>query len=267
MPLLFSGCTIRAAIQTPEPTAFIQSPELLERPKYTPFSLAWISQEIPNREYTTVIVSAVRSDMVDSANWINSSSTFLRSRESYVDRLHDLAEYTQSAVQKALVKFDSKPEDTMVTSGIAFEPAVAALPIPTPTSFPLEAEPRLDSLASHENSLEIQISIAEVCFGDPVLYGGLLFVPVPAAANLSTAARSASLTLEARFIDGNSNVAVGELIDRRFPRIKAIDLNRLTVDSAVHEMADSFAEDLVRSIYRKEKQKVKGHFPFTLIPW
>ncbi len=273
--LWFTGCTLHEALEPPTATSFIQAPELLEKPKQTPFSLAWMAPGMKNNEYNRIVVAAVRSNEANPENWIYSSSALLRSKESYLDLVNELAEYIQKEVTKEFEEYPRKPISTEITSGIAFEPAVQNLPIQIPD----ERNPSLENPTDgsegtpavtdilHERTLEVRISIAQVDFGDPILYGGLFAVPIPAAANLSTAARSPSMTLEARLVDSETQQAVAELVDRRFPRIKALDLNRLTVVSAVHEMADSFAADLVASFYRKKGQKVRRRFPVTLIPW
>ena len=203
--------------------------------------------------------------MLNGENWIFSSSAFIRSKENYTERVNELADYIQKAVIKEFENSEKAPPDMEISKGIPFQPSLSEVPLPGPTS--PEKDQKMESIEPPVQNLELQISIAEVCFGDPVLYGGLLAVPFPAAANLSTVARSPILILEARLEDSETGETIGELLDRRFPRIKIIDVNRLTVDSAVHEMSDSFAHDLVASFFRKRGQKVSRPFPFKLIPW
>jgi len=100
-----------------------------------------------------------------------------------------------------------------------------------------------------------------------VLYGALQAVPIPAVANLSTAVKAPSLTVEARLVDQTTGEVVAEVIDRRFPQVKVIDINRLTVSSALHELADSFADDMVKAFYRRPGEVVGSRWAFSLLPW
>ncbi|MFN8390406.1 MAG: hypothetical protein U0136_08965 [Bdellovibrionota bacterium] len=258
------GCTVRDAIQDLRPTSFIEH-ENLEKTDVTPFDLAWIAPNIGASQYETLIVEAVRTDYVDTSRWIYSASALLPSRAAYVDRLNELADYIQREVTE---RFKSYPEKAAQVS-VKPLPAVQqweleveklALPPPVPAT-PVEL------IDPGSRALRVQISIAEADFGDPVVYAGLLAVPVPGVANMSTAVKSPSLTLEARLVDEHSGEIKMELLDRRFPQVKIVDINRLTVSSALHEIADSFADDLVRSFYRKPGNVVGRRWPFSLVPW
>jgi len=261
---LLTGCTVKEAIDVARPTKFLPGAERLEKPKDTPFDLAWVSPDVGSWLYNTLIVQAVRTDFVDLDDWIFSAGTFVPTRGVYVDKLTDLADYTQETVAEEFKDYRHKPMELRVVKGVPFisvEPAVEQLLTPYSPMTPVE------SIKPKTRSLSVEISIAEANFSDPLVYGGLLAVPVPAVANLSSAVKSPSLTLEVRFTDNATGQIVWEIIDKRFPQIKVIDANRLTVSGALHEIIDSFAEDLVESFYKKADETVSRRSPVSLWPF
>ncbi len=263
-----TGCTVKEAIAPLEPTAFVLHPERLTKPEYTPFDLAWRSPYVAKFLYSTVHVEAVRFDFVDYTDWVFSTSSLLPTEESYREEVQQLADYIQQSLIEAFKSHSDERHSVTVLSS----PPVEELPesVPRELRAPTEAarvRPRVESLDAGGRTLVVQLSLSEANFGDPVVYGGLLAVPFPAIANLSTAVKSPLLTIEGRFIDQTTGEVVAELVDRRFPQVKPIDLNRLTVSSALRELADSFAHDIVRSFYRDPDEKVERRWRFSLLPW
>lgn len=264
---LLSACTVKSALETPRPTPFLSRPELLQKPAFTPFALAWRSPEVQTYQYDVLVVQAVRTDQVDLGNWVFSTSSLIPTEAMYQQKLHALADYIQKAVtdrfEEESDEHDEKGGLREVQQGVAVEKLPPAFPLPSPPP----ANQHVETIEPPHKTLELQLSVSDANFGDPILYGGLLAAPVPGVANLSSAVKAPSLTIEAKFIDSDTGKVVAELIDRRFPPVKPVDLNRLTVSSPLHKIADGFADDLVRSFYRKPGQRVGRRLPFSLIPW
>ncbi len=258
------GCTVKAALEPIKSTSFLSDRERLEKPRDTPFDLAWAIADIESREFDTVLIQPVRTDQINGDDWIYSASTFITSREAYLRRVNELADKIQKVLIKKFDKHEKEGLDTVVEQGIPFESAPVPSVIPPD---PAELENLGQPVSTADRTLIIELSLSEVNFGDPLLYGGLLAVPLPGVANLSTTVKSPSLGIEARFSEQASGEIIMELSDRRFPQLKIIDANRLTVTRALHEMAKEFADDLVASLYRKEGQKIGKRFPFSLLPW
>ncbi len=260
---LLVACTARQAIEQPKPTSFISHRDELAKPPNTPFTLAWAAPKAEASEYARVIVAAVRTDYLQTSNWVFRAGTLIPTREDYLNRVEQLAEYIQRTVTQQFEEHDKPSQDVVVEKADPVQPRDTGPP-ENQGSEPL-VEPMRGVVPTR--TLVIELSIAEANFGDPIIYGGLLAVPVPAVANLSTAVKSPSLTLEARMVDQETGDIVTELVDRRFPQIKIVDINRLTIASALRELADSFAEDLVKSFYRKKGEKICDRLPFSLLPW
>lgn len=258
------GCGVTEAVEPLQPTPFVTRPELLAKPKFTPFDLAWRSSTADSREFNTLIVEAVHTEQINPDNWMFSASTVMPSRRLYLERVQELADYIQRTISKRFDRDEEQRWPLVVEKAPPVEPLPSPLPLPL---LPRPTEAPVESVEPPRKTLRLQISIAEANFGDPLVYGGLLAVPVPGAANLSTAVKSPSLTLEARFVDDATGEVLAEIVDRRFPQVKPIDVNRLTVSSALREIVDSFAEDLVRSFFRRSDERVGRRFPFSLIPW
>lgn len=260
----FFGCTVKEAIETLRPTSFIEH-EQLAPSKVTPFDLVWVSPNIAASLYDSLVVEAVRTDFVNPDNWIYSAGPFMRSRDAYIDEVNDLAEYMQRTVIRRFRKYPERDPDVLVEQCAPMETFESELEkLVLPKAVPSD---RIEPVEPEGRALSVQISIAEANFGDPLLYAGLLAVPLPGVANMSTALKAPSLTLEARLVDRDTGELKMVLIDRRFPQVKIVDVNRLTISSALHELADSFAADLVRSFYRKPGHVVGRRWPFSLVPW
>jgi len=260
-------CTAVQVTETVKPSPFITRPELLHKPENTPFDLAWMSSNVGvgSWQYDTLIVKAVRTDDLRTDNWLFRAGTLIPTKDAYLEKVSELAVYIQKTVYDNFENYEKKVGGLHVEKSPPLDPYPNA---PTTKSFELTATQEVvDTLIPNMRTLVVEISIAEANFGDPIVYGGLLAVPVPGIANLSTAAKSPSLTLEARLVDEQSGQVITELIDRRFPQVKIIDVNRLTISSALNELADSFAEDIVASFYRKTGEKVSKRLPFSLLPW
>lgn len=263
---LISGCTVESAIERIDPTEFITSPNLLHKPDNTPFDLAWSAPDINAREYDTVVVNPVRTDKVNPGNWIYSASTFIVSSEGYLERVDELAKYIERDLTTKFAAYHTDDLKVLLDPDPPVETEQSASTIEQPGGAEPLGEP-LSSFFPEGRTVVIDVSIAEADFGDPIIYGGLLAVPVPGVANMSTAVRAPSLTLEARLTDPQTGEVLTELVDRRFPQVKIVDINRLTVSSALHEIADSFSDDLVASFYRKHGERVGRRLPFSLLPW
>ena len=261
-----SGCTLKQAVEDLRPSPFITQPERLRRPEDTPFDLAWVSRDVEKWRYDSLIVESVRTDCVNSDDWIYSASSFITNRATYLTRINDLAEYIQKRTIERFKKYSDRDVDLAVIRGEPVQELPSALPVPANDPAPADSA-LINEGGPTSRALRLELSICRADFGDPLLYSGLMAVPLPGVANLSTAVKSPSLTIEARLIDESTDVVVSELMDRRFPQVKIVDVNRMTVSSALREQADSFADDLVASFYRKSGEKVGRRWPFSLVPW
>ncbi len=267
LPLIaFSGCTVRAALQSPDTASFISKPERLERSSDVPFDLFWSAPEISSWLFDTVVIDQVSIDHIKSSDWFYSASAFIRSEESYIERVFDLSVYLESALAE---NFKSKAKAQQRQSiqvkeqvpQVYYNMSVELFP-ETPSPLPL-----FDPIAEGERTLLVKVSLSEVIFGDPLLYAGLFAVPVPGIANISTGFRASSLVFQAKFIDQESGTVIAELVDRRFPQLKLVDLNRLFVGFDLKELADSFAEDLAALFFRSRGEALRRRSPVSLLPW
>ena len=83
---------MKQAVEYPQPTSFIEYPEKLSKPKYTPFDRAWIAPNIRRSSYDSLVVDAVRSDLVNYDSWIFSAGTFIPTRTIYMELVTELAQ-------------------------------------------------------------------------------------------------------------------------------------------------------------------------------
>lgn len=246
-------------------SSFISDPEQLQTPRDNPFSLFWETAKISTWIFDRIIVEAVRTDLIDSDQWLYSAGSFVPTKEIYQQRVYELADYIQTALTAELIdqaKAKRKVE-VVNTFPVTFIPDQLALALQNETT----PVPAIDPIKPGGRTMLLQVSISEAVFGDPLVYAGLLAVPVPALANLSTAVKSPSLILEAKFIDQATGEVIVEIVDRRFPQIKIVDINRLFVSSALRELADSFNEDVATLFFRHTGEAISHRSPVSLLPW
>ncbi|NND87722.1 MAG: hypothetical protein HKM28_00585 [Flavobacteriaceae bacterium] len=259
-----TGCTVKKFAEELKPSSFITQPKRLAKSKDLPFNLAWVSPEISTRLFGDVIVSAVLSDMVDSDKWVFSAGTFVPTRNNYIERTLEVSDYIQDRVIKRLEekREERKMESILISKGLPQNTKDEQTSDPD-----VEPIPYLEPLDRGDRTLLIEVSVSEITFGDPLIYGGLFAAPIPGIANLSTGVKSPSITLEAKFVDKATGVVITEVIDRRFPQIRIIDLNRLIIEQSLKEMSDSFAEDIAELFFNESREKIPGRWPFSILPW
>jgi hypothetical protein len=264
--LVIQGCTIKAAINTPEISPFISRPELLTSYPELPFDLFWSEAEVSTWLFDTIIIQQVRFDDVDENDWIFSTGTFIRSKKSYLDRVFDLSTYLHKSVAQAFrnraeMLNERKLRVSEEAPQIYYNRSLESV------FFPASPLPLYDPVSQENRVLLVQVSLSEVTFGEPLLYAGMFAVPVPGIANMSTSIRSPSLIMKARFVDKESGQVIAELIDRRFPQLKLVDLNRMVIGYALQEIADSFADDLALLFFRQRGEAIRRRSPISLLPW
>lgn len=256
------GCVARQAISSPNPTPFVTQPSRLEHIDGLPFELIWMTPEFSTRLFSTVKISAVRSDQLDSDTWIFSAGAFVRTRENYILRTEKIAAYLQQTTAEAFRRKVSKKEAV----GVRIE---EGLPLQSVDEFsaPQTPLPSYEPLQRENRTLLIELSISEMSLGDPLIYGGLFAAPIPGIANLSTGVKAPALTIEAKFVDEATGEVIIELLDRRYPPIKIVDFNRLTVERSLRKIADQFAQDLARLFFANKGERLPRRWPVSLIPW
>lgn len=264
--LLLPGCTLKKAAEPLKPSAFIAHPEHLKSPDNIPFSLFWETEKISSWTFDKIIVEAVRTDLINADEWLYSAGSFVPTRKVYQQRLYELADYIQTALTEELQSQGKTKRKVEIinTFPVTFIPDQLALALAKQSTTKI---PQLDSLNPGGRTMLLQVSISEAVFGDPLVYAGLLAVPVPALANLSTAVKAPTLVLEAKFVDQETGEIILEIVDRRFPQVKVVDLNRLFVSSALKELADSFNEDIAELFFRHTGEAISRRSPVSLFPW
>lgn len=260
------GCTLKTAIETPEPTAFIMRPELLTKPKDLPFDLHWSTPKVSTWLFDTVIIKQVELEQVDENKWGFSAGTFITSKESYIESVFDLSIYLQKSIAKSFIDRINNLEarDVRVLEEVPHAYYNTSMKSVLSPDTPL---PLYDPVSPGKRILLVELCLSEITFGDPLLYAGLFAVPVPGIANMSTSIRAPSMVMKARFVDQESGEVFAELVDRRFPQLKPVDLNRLVIGYALEEIADSFADDLARLFFRSRGSSIRKRSPISLLPW
>ena len=264
LSLGLSGCTIKKAFESIEPSSFITQPKRLASSDNLPFRKSWVSPEISTKLYSDIIVQAVLSDKLDADEWIFSAGTFVPTQSKYLQRSVSVADYLQDRIVLHL-------EDKGKAQSVGSVKIEKGIPENTNDEYTLERFvepiPLFEPLTRGDRTLSIEVSVSELTFGDPLIYGGLFAVPVPGIANLSSGLKAPSMTIEAKFIDKLTGEVIAEIIDRRFPQVRVLDLHRLLIEQSIKELSNSFAEDIASLFFNEDGETISKRWPVSISPW
>jgi hypothetical protein len=118
-----------------------------------------------------------------------------------------------------------------------------------------------------EGTLVFDIAITELEFSHPVEKAGMLLVPVPGASVAFSAVSDPHVAFAARVYDGKSQKLIATLGDRKFPPVRIIDLNKVTVTSSTREIVATWADIFAEGLNRNRFVKVHDKGIFRILPW
>lgn len=234
LALSWSGCAARERTK-PLGKLFLEDRDVLVADDELPFLHAWIDPNLPRGYYSKVFFRSVTTDRLPKDAWKASRSTFLISKESYLKEASALADYFKSELRKKAERYPK-------------------------ASFSVVNEPG-------EATLVFDIAITELEFSHPVTKAGMLLVPVPGASVAFSAVSDPHVAFAARVYDGKSGALIATLGDRKFPPVRVIDVNKLTVTSSTREIVSTWADIIAEGLNRERFVKVHDKGIFRILPW
>jgi hypothetical protein len=229
-----AGCATNDRIK-PLPTTFLEDRDTTIKDDTLPLSHAWIDPEHPHGYYTKVYYRSVTVDRLPEDAWRGSMSTFLTSKAGYEKLAQSLADYFKQKLVEKTTKY--KNGTFSVTD------------------------------KAEEHGLVFDFAITELEFSHPVSKAGMLLVPVPGASVAFSAVSDPHVAFAARVYDGKTGRLLATLGDRRFPPIRLLDVNKVTLSSSAHEIVTDWADIIVEGLNRDEFAKVSDRGIFRLLPW
>ncbi len=146
-----------------QPSSFIFHPEHLETPSDIPFSLYWETAKISTWTFDKIIVEAVRTDLIDTDQWLYSAGSFVPTRDVYQQRVYELADYIQMTLTDEL-NYQGKSKRKVEidnTYPVTFIPDKLAVELMNLSAKPI---PPLDPVRPGGRTMLLQVSIAEAIF-------------------------------------------------------------------------------------------------------
>jgi hypothetical protein len=234
LTVMLTGCALKDRTST-IPQTFLEDRDITEKDDKLPFSHSWIDPEVPAGYYTQVYFRSVTADKLPDDAWIASASTFMTSKESYKKEAAALAEYFKKQLISKVNKY--KNGTVKVVD---------------------QAEP---------HTLVFDIAITELEFSHPITKAGVMFIPVPGSSLAFNAVSDPHVTFAARVYDGETGKLVATLGDRKFPPVRLIDLNKVTVTSSPREIVSTWAEIFAEGLNADRFAPVKSRGIFSILPW
>lgn len=231
---LLTGCAVSQRMEGP-PSTFIEDAPLNERLDNMPFDHSWIVPDSVERNYDSVLIVPVRYDLLPAGAWKQSSSIYLNSEEAYLHEAKVLAGYFTKQLLEELGKVPN-PRFKVVSSQ-------------TPST------------------LIVSIALTQLEFSHPMTRVAALAAPVPGVDMALNTITDPHASFSARFTDPTTGELIASAADKRFPPIRIIDLNKLTITSSTREIVKQWSRELAEAIQKDRFSKIEKSWRFSLLPW
>ena len=131
-----------------------------------------------------------------------------------------------------------------------------------------ERHPRLKVVTSPaSDAVNLELGFTELVLSRPVARAAAMAAPVPGLEFALSAMSEPHVAFAARFTSQDGTILLGTVADRRFPPMRAIDLNKLTVSSSAREIVAQWARELAEAIEFNQLVPVERSSRFSLRPW
>jgi hypothetical protein len=233
-PFILFGCAVEGRFEAP-PRTFLEDVSIAKTMKTMPFRHAWVDPKSVQKNYTSVFVRPIRIDLLSDDAWKRSSSIGIHSKEDYEKEAQQIADYFHEQLVAALNEASSK----------RFQVA------DTPS----------------KSALIVSIALTEVEFSHPIPRAAALAAPLPGVDMALNTITDPHVAFAARFTDPVSNELQASAADRRYPPLRLIDLNKLTITSSTREIVKDWSRELAEAIQSNRFATVERTSRFSLLPW
>jgi len=231
--LALAGCAISERIEE-LPATFLEDVPPESALAGGSFQHVWRNPDPARRTFETVYVAPVRTDLLPPGMWRRSLSEWVHSEPSFARRVHELA----SLFREELVA------------------ALRAAP-----RGPLE----LTDDPTH-TSVILEIALTEVVLARPTIHAAALAAPLPGVELALSTMSDPHLSFAARLAAPDGHL-LATVADRRFPPIRVIDLNKLTLTSSGREIVREWALELAPLLKLPDTRPGTRRLPISISPW
>jgi hypothetical protein len=216
------------------PRTFLEDVNIDKKLENLPFDHSWARPGAKKSSYGQVYFKPVRTDLLPPDAWNNSASMFITGEEDYRAEAKELAKYFREQLIDD-VRSAPKKRYTVVNSA---GPGV----------------------------LVVEIALTELEFSHPIARAGALVAPVPGTSAALSTITDPHVAFAARLTDGKTGRLLATAADRKFPPMRIIDLNKLTVTSSAREVCALWAKSIAEVLDSNQFAEVKEK-RFSILPW
>jgi hypothetical protein len=229
------GCAIYNQTQPVSPL-FLDGATLDSTVDRVPFQHAWSSSN-SGGGISSIYVKPVRVDLLSPDSWTESTSLGITSAEDYNKAAQSLAVYFDERLREELRHVYERNKRLRIVDAIS------------------------------QDSVILEIALTEIVLSRPVSHAVGMAAPVPGLGMALSAMHEPHVAFAARFMAPDGATLFGTVADRRFPPIRVLDLNKLTLTSSIREIISQWARELAEAIEFERLAIVERSSRFSLLPW
>ena len=230
------GCAARQRVEH-VPATFLDGAPLESRIERVPFEQAWAASDTLKTPVSAIFVKPVRTDLLPSETWRDSTGVSITSSEDFQKFVDELGVYFHEQLVTELRKAH-------------------------------QGNPRLEVVsAPAPDAVNLEVAFTEMVLSRPVARAAAMAAPVPGLEFALSAMSEPHVAFAARFTSPDGAILLGTVADRRFPPMRPIDLNKLTVSSSAREIVSQWARELAEAIQFDRLTAVERSSRFSLLPW
>lgn len=231
--VLGAGCTAKERI-TPVSDTFLEGVDISAKRPNLPFDHSWASEAARSGDYQSVLIKPIRTDKLAADAWKRSASYAITSKEDFDEAAERLATYFRDQIREQISSQSNR--------------RVSVVNRPAP------------------KTMVIEIAFTELEFSHPVARAGALAAPVPGTGPALSAITDPHVAFAARVTDAQTGKLLATVADRKFPPMRIVDLNKLTVESSPREVCQLWAETIAKALNSDRNTPIEEE-RFTLLPW
>jgi hypothetical protein len=230
------GSAARQRIE-PLPPTFLEGAPQESRIERVPFEQAWAASDALKTPVSAIFVKPVRTDLLPPETWRDSTGVSITSSGDFQKLVDELGAYFHEQLVAELRKAH-------------------------------QGNPRLKVVsAPASDSVNLEVAFTEMVLSRPVARAAAMAAPVPGLEFALSAMSEPHVAFAARFTSPDGATLLGTVADRRFPPMRPIDLNKLTVSSSAREIVSQWARELAEAIEFDRLTPVERSSRFSLLPW
>ena len=232
--LLLVGCATSNRVAEIDST-FLEDVDVKKKLKRLPFDHSWVWQKFKESDYESVYFKPVRIDYLSEKEWQASESAWVDSFEDYQVYADEIASYFYQEMQEQIQKRLGK-------------------------KYKLATEPG-------ERVIVFEIVLTELVLSRPILRAGAILAPVPGFGAGVSIVSDPHVAFALRMTDGKSGKLLATIADRKYPPLRLIDFNKVTVTSSAREVCSNWAEIIAELFEKGRFAEIEDSASFSLLPW